>query len=450
MATNTYIALDKVSVSGTSTTSITFSSISNAYTDLVIVIGNGGASGDVQPGLRFNGDSGSNYSFTNLSGNGSTTSSSSAKNDTDIQLGYYDYLANGTNNYTGIVNIMNYSNSTTYKTVIQRGSNAATGTGVNVGLWRNTAAITSITILPSYGSSYFLAGTTFSLYGIRAEGVSPAPKATGGAIYSDADYYYHAFGASGTFTPLQSLTADILVVAGGGSGGQSYGGGGGAGGLLGFTSQSLSATGYTCTVGAGGAAADYGSTGEIRGNNGSNSQFGGLTAAIGGGGGGGDYGNVAYAGRSGGSGGGGSSAGGGGGPAGTGTSGQGYAGSAGIGTYGVNSSGGGGGGAGGAAVSTGLGGVGSSAYSAWVIATGVGQVVAGTGYIAGGGGGQHYYPNSYNYGGYGGGGQGSGGYSSGSPNAARGLTNTGSGGGGQGGGYGAGGSGVVIVRYAKV
>ena len=65
-------------------------------------------------------------------------------------------------------------------------------------------------------------------------------KATGGNIYTDGTYWYHAFrSASGTFAPTQSLTADILVVAGGGGGGfastqTGRGGGGGAGGLLFF------------------------------------------------------------------------------------------------------------------------------------------------------------------------------------------------------------------------
>jgi hypothetical protein len=69
---------------------------------------------------------------------------------------------------------------------------------------------------------------------------------------SDGTYYYHMFPFTGTFTPTQSITADVLVIAGGGGGGGNWGGGGGAGGLLYFSSQSLTATGYTCTVGAGG------------------------------------------------------------------------------------------------------------------------------------------------------------------------------------------------------
>jgi hypothetical protein len=166
--TATYSLIASTTISGTSTTSYTFSSVPSTFTDLILIIGNGGASGDVQPGLRFNGDSAGNYSETNLSGSGSATQSSRASNTTDIQIGYNDYLANGTNNYAGIINIMDYANATTYKTVIARGSNAGTGAGATVGTWRNIAAITSVTVLPSYGSSYFLANSTFKLYGIQA------------------------------------------------------------------------------------------------------------------------------------------------------------------------------------------------------------------------------------------------------------------------------------------
>ena len=167
MAT-TYEPIATTTVSGTSTTSYTFSSISSSYTDLVLIIGTAGASGDVQPALRFNGDASTNYSITNLSGSGSTTQSSRASNATNIQMGYNDYLTTGTNNYVGIANIMNYSNSTTYKTIIDRGNNAGVGVGATVGLWRSTAAITSVTILMSSGASYFIAGSTFTLYGIKA------------------------------------------------------------------------------------------------------------------------------------------------------------------------------------------------------------------------------------------------------------------------------------------
>ena len=71
--------------------------------------------------------------------------------------------------YSAIINIQNYSNTTTYKTILGRANNAVTGVTETVGLWRSTSAITSMTLLQSYGSDLFKTGSTFTLYGIKAE-----------------------------------------------------------------------------------------------------------------------------------------------------------------------------------------------------------------------------------------------------------------------------------------
>lgn len=432
MPTNTYVALDKVTVSNTTTSSITFTGISGSYTDLQLVISGYTITGSgAFVALRFNSDTASNYSATYLWGNGTSATSGRQTSQTSSTIGaFYSTQANI------IANVQNYSNSTTYKTAVARSNSSADNTGAFVSLWRNTAAITSMTVLTT-GGEYFNNGATFSLYGIAAASVGA--KATGGTVYSDSQYYYHVFGSTGTFTPLQSLSADILVVAGGAGGGNDAGGGGGAGGLLLHTSQSLTATGYTCTVGAGGGAQASGS----------NSQFASLTASVGGGRGAYYNGNAALSGGSGGGGGGGQTT-----NYGTATSGQGNnGGNGGGGGY----TGGGGGGAGavggnaGAVYAGGIGGNGSSSYSSWGSATGTGQVVSGTYYYAGGGGGGGSSGSSSQApGGYGGGGYG---HSSLGVGQA-GTANTGGGGGGgwgngPGGTAGAGGSGIVIVRYAK-
>lgn len=270
--------------------SVTINSISAGYTDLILQVNNqmSGASGFK---LRFNSDSTSTYSETFIYGTGSSAASSRVSNASSI----YNNLVYGdsttANVFTpNIIQIQNYSNSTTFKTILWRyGSTTSAGGNGDVtaivGLWRNTAAITSIEI-SAWNAVNFAAGSTFSLYGVAAANVGA--KATGGdVIGNDGTYYYHIFNSSGTFTPSQSLTADCLVIAGGGGGGGavngSIGGGGGAGGFQYFTGQALTATGYSITVGAGGAA---GSSSPTSGSNGSNSVFGGLTASVGGGGGG--------------------------------------------------------------------------------------------------------------------------------------------------------------------
>jgi hypothetical protein len=459
MPTNTYVALDTKTV-GTAVSSVTFTSIPQGYTDLVLVF-NGFSASAGSSSLRFNGDSGSNYSYTNLKGNGSTATSARGSNNT---LGYIGEIYNSQT--VTIINIQNYSNATTYKTTISRSNNAGNATSAWVSLWRSTAAITSLEFL---SGDTLQVGSTFTIYGIAAVGASPTPKATGGAIYSDTDYWYHVFASNGTFTPSQALTADVLIVAGGGGGGggtsaAGRGGGGGAGGYGSLTAQSLtSGTGYTCTVGAGGS-----TTVASNGVNGGNSTFNATTLT--GGGGGASW-------NSGGSGFGNGSAGGSGGGAGqfygatdtvlggaASPSGQGYAGGSGITTGGGNFSGCGGGGAGavGTSVTTSgsvavytTGGVGLSTHSSWGVATGIGQNVNGTYYIAGGGGGTESSVagnnSTYSQGGYGGGGVGSYGATGARVAGTAGLAFTGGGGGGGGENVtaGNGGSGVVIVRYLK-
>lgn len=149
----------------TSTPSVTFSSIGSGFTDLVLICMVQTQTNSDAVVIRFNSDSGTNYSHTQVRGDGSTTFSGRASNTTFMRIG--NDIPNSTAYGTIIANIQNYVNSTTNKTVISRSGYAAIGTQATVGLWRNTAAITSITILPDRLDN-FLTGSTFTLYGIKA------------------------------------------------------------------------------------------------------------------------------------------------------------------------------------------------------------------------------------------------------------------------------------------
>jgi len=151
IATNTLVS---------NSANLTFSNIPQTYTDLVLV---GVAKFSANPsysGIIFNGDSGTNYSSTFVRGNG--TSASSGRNTTAGQISSGSYSANFIiDNF----NIQNYSNATTYKTVLYRTSQD-NDVLARVGLWRNTAAITSITYQIDTGN--ILAGSSFTLYGVKA------------------------------------------------------------------------------------------------------------------------------------------------------------------------------------------------------------------------------------------------------------------------------------------
>ena len=167
-AGRTYTPIATNVISNTTTQSITFSSISGSYTDLVVVFNGGTNTSASNVDVTFNNDTGSNYSITYMNGDGSTAISSRATNQTAIRTNDGGYPSTDYNT-VHIFSVMNYSNSTTYKTLLSR-ANKATGTGAGVsavvGLWRSTSAITSITI--SVGANCFRNGSTLSLYGIAA------------------------------------------------------------------------------------------------------------------------------------------------------------------------------------------------------------------------------------------------------------------------------------------
>lgn len=145
---------------GSAAASYTFSSISGSYTDLVLIhAGTADAARDIY--MYFNGDTGSNYSRTYVYGDGSTAGSARQTSVASILWNYQN-----TSQSTGIAHIMNYSNTTTYKTVLSRENPVAVATAAIVGLWRSTAAITSITVGASGGT--LSSGSTLTLYGIQA------------------------------------------------------------------------------------------------------------------------------------------------------------------------------------------------------------------------------------------------------------------------------------------
>jgi hypothetical protein len=150
---------------GSSTSSYTFSSIPSTYTDLVLISSDTNAGSDYAF-VRFNSDSGANYSGTQLDGSGSAASSGRLTRSSGSPFSNGIYIGQAVNaQNTRIINIMDYANTTTLKTVLIRPS-LTTYVSAYVGLWNSTAAINSITLTAN--STTFTAGSTFTLYGIQA------------------------------------------------------------------------------------------------------------------------------------------------------------------------------------------------------------------------------------------------------------------------------------------
>ena len=147
---------------GSAVTTVTFSSIPQTYTDLVLVV-NGTNSADTNVVTRFNSDTGSNYSSTRLYGTGSSAASDRYSNITFANL----TAGNTTGIYNFIAHIQNYANTTTYKTIISRSNVTGDIVAAITSLWRNTAAISTLLVMLNSAGN-FSTGSTFTLYGIKA------------------------------------------------------------------------------------------------------------------------------------------------------------------------------------------------------------------------------------------------------------------------------------------
>jgi hypothetical protein len=157
-----------------SATEINFTSVSSAYTDLVLVCNLGMSRTGAAFFLRVgNGtiDTGSNYSETELYGTGSAAGSARRTSSTEWNIFSNVGSSTTTGENTFIMQFMNYSNTTTNKTVLGRANNASSssfpGTAAAAFLWRSTSAINTIRVVRN-GTDTFNSGSTFTLYGIAA------------------------------------------------------------------------------------------------------------------------------------------------------------------------------------------------------------------------------------------------------------------------------------------
>ncbi len=153
----TYTPIATTTLSSAST--ISFTSIPSTYTDLYVVI-RGVTNGPIIK-IQYNADTGSNYSSTLIWGDGSSAASARYSE-------AWTYVIPGgsaSDQLSLLVNIQNYSNTTTYKTSIARANVPDASTTASVQLWRSTSAINRVDFLLSGAGT--ITGTA-SLYGITA------------------------------------------------------------------------------------------------------------------------------------------------------------------------------------------------------------------------------------------------------------------------------------------
>lgn len=154
---NTYDPISSTTLQSNSST-ITLSSIPSTYTDLVLNIVTSVSGGDIN--LQFNADTANNYSRTFIFSGPSSSAFGTGRSTTvnGIALGAPGTLRAIT------VQIQSYANTNINKTVLWSVGSATDDLALAVGMWRSTAAITSL----SLGNTTYLTGTTVNLYGIKA------------------------------------------------------------------------------------------------------------------------------------------------------------------------------------------------------------------------------------------------------------------------------------------
>ena len=152
---------------GSSAASTTFSSIPATYTHLQIRMITLVDIATVNTNITLNADSGSNYSWHELYGDGATATAGAGATQTFMKAGITQSV---TASYTGaaIIDILDYANTNKYKTIQVLTGSDANGSGYAIlrsGSWRNTNAITSITL--TAGSNNLKQYSSFALYGIK-------------------------------------------------------------------------------------------------------------------------------------------------------------------------------------------------------------------------------------------------------------------------------------------
>lgn len=170
---------------GSDTASVTFSSIPATYDDLYLSFTWRSTAAGSGAGVRFNGDTGSNYSYRALRGNGSSVDSfNSATWATNFGTAYDEFIFFGvtTSAYTsntfasGGIYMPNYAGSTnksvSIDTVAENNSTTVNTLYAVAGLWSSTTAITSVGLIVdpyASGSPSIASGSSFYLFGIREE-----------------------------------------------------------------------------------------------------------------------------------------------------------------------------------------------------------------------------------------------------------------------------------------
>jgi hypothetical protein len=171
--TNSYESIATVTVGSGGASSVSFTSIPSTYQHLQVRYMPRISTADTAENtwLQFNGDTGSNYAYHFLDGNGSSASAGAGASQTRILAGRAGAANSGSNIFgANVLDILDYANTNKYTTARILGGIDINGSGGNIrldsGVWMNTAAVTSLTISPTTANN-FVQHSSFALYGIK-------------------------------------------------------------------------------------------------------------------------------------------------------------------------------------------------------------------------------------------------------------------------------------------
>ena len=162
--TNSYFPIASYTVPSGGVSSITFGGLPQTFTHLQIR-GIYAQSATNYTGIRFNGDTGNNYTIHTLKGNGSAASATAYTSRSDTATNDTSSTSFG----SFITDILDYANLTKYKTQRTLHGFDSNGSGtifLTSGLWQSTTAINSITFTATSGAS-FSQYSNISIYGVN-------------------------------------------------------------------------------------------------------------------------------------------------------------------------------------------------------------------------------------------------------------------------------------------
>ena len=149
-----------------------FNNIPQTYQDLMVVFSGFPTNASTIPICNINNDGSTIYSQTELYGTGASAASSRTTGSGSFQY-IYGFAPSATIPFSFTAHILNYANTSTYKTMLWRAANDQNGSGqtfLQVGLYRSTNAVSTLNISTANGGYYWATGSCISLYGIRTVG----------------------------------------------------------------------------------------------------------------------------------------------------------------------------------------------------------------------------------------------------------------------------------------